>query len=305
MEENKKNVDKIALIFCGGQSIDNLKNGVVVKLIKKFTQKKDENFTSVGINLFPIKFIEKYLPTYTKKSAPVDYWMFSDDVVSDILLKNYEKQKVIVNGYLDQKNLKNINEKCEVDFTFIHSDKLTKDLTRSALFGKSSTTVKAIHLFLLRGYKVVVIGMDNSVDKDGHWNHFYSTIKNLKKEASSLIDIRYQVKELTSLGEIYKIDESNKIDVPTIDINELLKGRIKKIDTTIVHEEFKKDIVGKPIKTVLIKRTTPLFIILNVPECLPAGGVLSVNGSKYEIFNRKVNVTQKDCETLLEQGYFI
>ena len=163
---------KIALIFCSGKSInENYK--IIPKLIKKFSKNNNENLTSCGINLFTFKYIKTYQPNYKNKSVPIDYWMFSDDATIGYILENYNNQELIVNKYIGDENLKLIEDNCKINYIFGHTDKLKKEVVNNELYGLYSTPIKAIHLFLSRGYDVVVFGMNNSLDENGNFTHFY------------------------------------------------------------------------------------------------------------------------------------
>ena len=295
--------DKIALIFACGASIkDDYKT--ILKLVKKYSKK--DNSVTVGINRFPNKFVETFYQDSKHKSLAVDYWMFSDIDTCYPVVKNYEKQKLIINEELGQKTINWIKNNCNVDTVF----------KPDSIYGQYSTTVRAIQFFLEKKYKVIVFGMDNKLDINNKWEHFYSdNEKNnpyLDKSIDQIIDIQYEIKELNKLGEIYKVSKNNNINVPLIDINKLLKGEIIVAEDKVIEQieqivEATVDQVVEKTEEVFTHITGPFnkkdLTKLQLPWFSKSGGTLFINDYLYEIVDKTVEVLHEHALELLKQGF--
>ena len=274
---------KIAILFCSGPSISKYSK-VIPKLVKKFTEKENENFTNIGVNQFPIEFVKNYMPKYKKLSVPVDYWMFVDEITCSSVINNYNAQKLLINSDIGQEKLKLFeDEQYNVDCLFEHGEQCNLE-NDNKLYGMYSTPLKAIHYLLKKDYNVVILGMDNIITEDGKWEHFYPEQQVSDKTLDQIIDIRIQLDELSKLGNIYKIDQANNIEVPLISIEELLNGNIviAQSDTAIEEE--------------VIKMQLPEFI---------NGQVLHIEDQQYEIVDKLVSVKLDHVNELLQQGFKI
>lgn len=283
--------EKIALLFCCGKSINKYAN-FIEELLYKFSKHNDQNCTTIGINLFPQKFIEKYYLELNKpieKSLPVDYWMFSDDSSFPCIRDTYNNQELLINGLINEKSIKFLEDnsyKIKMKFYPTNEINLIND---NLLYGLHSTPLKAIHFLLKQEYKVVIFGMDN-ICNNNEWKHFYDDLIPKKKTIDQIIDINYQLNKLEKIGSIYKIEETNNIDILPINFNELLNKRIK------IKEKIlpKKEII--PVNT---------NIKLKVPNNYPKNGKLSINGilGNFEVENGEVFVNNSSANILLKMGF--
>lgn len=295
--------DKIALLFCSGESIK-LVGRVIPELLKKYSQRTDPDRTTVGINQFPVKFIEeRFIKNFKRKSAPVDYWMAMDENISATMLKYYNGQKLIINKNNAALSIEQLKEKCAIDYLFGHSDTATLKDTGN-LYGMYSTPINAIHLLLIRGYKVVIFGMDNRVDANGYWNYFYDENTLATKPDEQIQSIKTQIAYLSNLGEIYKVDKTNNIDVPVVDLQELLDGRLVITAEPVTEEAI--EIHAEELEATpedIIASLEDELVTLILPEFNPSGGTLNLVDASYEIDDRLVTVSSRHVDVLINQGF--
>ena len=178
---------------------------------------------------------------------------------------------------------------------------------------------RCLNYFIKRGYSVVIFGMDNSIDNQDQWMHFYDQPHSFTKTLDQVIDIKIQIHELKKLGKIYKVDETNNIDVDTIDLTSLIKKQIKVIkaaELSVNQDEITvtldtpqlvdaAEIVEKieeKLEQVILEDIKNKIITLQVPPHIKDGTLFVANGA-YDIMNGVVNVSENHSYSLLEQGF--
>lgn len=202
---------KTALIFACGTSINEHKD-YIPSLIDKYT--------SVGVNRFPSKFAEYYAKD--KKSMPVDYWIYSDTLgTRDFIIPYYDNQKILMESNIpnDVKILKDKNISVHLIYHGVSGLGMIKE-GKYYLGGLGTTTLHAISFLYLVGFKnIVIFGMDNKVNDQGVWEHFYHSSNNYKTQ-SNISKINNQLEDYKEYVNLYKASNSSNINLDVVTIKE-------------------------------------------------------------------------------------
>lgn len=139
------------VIFGSSPQINDINDSDILELQKQFT--------TIGLNLFPNHY------------PMVDYWVYLDEVVPELIHKHITYQRIICHSDCFDENKKFGIEAKYFD-TAMKNQKITKN--PSALLGTYSVVIPAIHFAYTQGAeKVILVG----VRLNKEWDHFYSTEK--------------------------------------------------------------------------------------------------------------------------------
>lgn len=295
---NKKPKDT-AIIFGSGVSINNH-----VEIIKELTEK----YCTIGLNNFPNKFADLYLEN--EKSLKTDYWLVSDSCGFNTVVENYNKQQPIINITHGEKvNIFRDNKIKIIPFKPVlePKEKFGRDL--ELCLGYSSV-VSAIDFLRQKGFtKIILFGIDNNINQDDTWSHFYEDSNPCDKTLDQIIEIDLQIQDLEKYVTIFTTEESElekAFKIPNSNLVKLLDGTIliesdNKEDLIIVPEQNNSEKLPPIDKD--IELSDDVLIELIVPNFLPRDAEIHLIDKIYKAVDGIVVVSETHADILQTQGY--
>jgi hypothetical protein len=177
----------------------------ISKICKEDMDRLLNNYTTVGINLFPVLFNN------------VDYWIWADYNAYKTCYQYHIKDshKIITSEEVYNRELKNKN--LNIEYVFDGHIDVAHDITKNKLLMFKTSVHPAINYMYLKGFKNILLC---GIDLTENWNHFYG-LGDIVRTPVRIRQIRDRLYEFKKYVNLYNINCESDLEIQPIYIKEL------------------------------------------------------------------------------------